>query len=93
MKSLSLVNTSSKSEPADDGHNSPARIAETVRLMRMQEVLELTGMCRSTLYNKLKKAAFVRPIAIGERSIRFSEAEVYAWIKERMDARAGGTHG
>jgi prophage regulatory protein len=67
------------------------------RLLKISEVVVLTGMCRSSVYNRLRDGDFVRCVKVGPRSIRFPESEVRAWIaklllerdtKGAQDARA-----
>ena len=76
-----------RSEPLAADIHSTARFAPFDRLLPMPEVLKLTAMSRSTLYNKLRVGEFVRPVATGQRSIRFLESEVRAWIQERVAQR------
>ncbi|MFS2162497.1 helix-turn-helix transcriptional regulator [Variovorax sp. Varisp62] len=59
----------------------------------MSEVLEITAMSRSTLYNKLRAGEFVRPVETSLRSVRFLESEVRNWIAqlvEERDRKGGG---
>jgi prophage regulatory protein len=58
-----------------------------VHLLTMHEVLVLTGMSRSSLYNRLRDGEFVRPIKIGPRSVRFLASEVAAWVVARVAQR------
>jgi len=76
--------------PACDLHGAtaPQLIRATPnRSLRTREVMEITGLPRSTLYLLLKKGQFVRPAKFGPRLNRYSEAEVLAWIQARMDER------
>jgi prophage regulatory protein len=58
-------------------------------IRRMKAVLELTGLSRATIYNKINPACkhydsnFPKPIKLGERSIGFYAHEVQAWIESR----------
>lgn len=54
------------------------------RLLKIHEVVVLTGMCRSSVYNRLRDGDFVGRVKIGPRSIRFPESEVRRWIAERL---------
>jgi prophage regulatory protein len=55
----------------------------TERLLRVPEVLERTGFCRSTLYNKIKAGGFPAPKELGANSVAFASSEVDAWIDSR----------
>ena len=63
------------------------------RLLKINEVVLITGMCRSSVYNRLREGQFVRSVKVGPRSIRFSESEVRDWISQRLlDRNTGGGH-
>ena len=65
------------------------------RFLRLPEVLERTGLSRSTIYVRLAAGCFPRPVALGGRAVGWIEAEVDEWIRERIaesrfeGARAG----
>jgi prophage regulatory protein len=56
-------------------------------LLTLRQVVAITAMSRSTLYNKLRADEFVRPVRTGLRSIRFLEPEVRMWIEQRVALR------
>jgi len=56
------------------------------RLLRLPEVLRLTGLSRSTLYRKIKAGEFPRPVKLGKRAVGWRESEVIAWINGRPPA-------
>ena len=60
--------------------------AEGDRLIKLPEVLRLTGLSRSTLYRKLKEGDFPRPVQLGKRAVAWRESEVIAWINGRPPA-------
>lgn len=50
-------------------------------LLTVHDVLSITGIrSRNTLYNKIIRGEFPKPIRIGKRQIRFKQSEVQAWI-------------
>ncbi len=65
------------------------------RFLRLPEVMERTGLSRSTIYVRVAAGSFPRPVALGGRAVGWIEAEVEAWVAERIaesrfeDARAG----
>jgi prophage regulatory protein len=61
------------------------------RIVRLQEVRKLTGLSRSGLYRRMKEDAFPRAIGLGGRSVGWLEAEIAAWINQRVEER--GTTG
>ncbi|MFN7040873.1 MAG: helix-turn-helix transcriptional regulator [Acidovorax temperans] len=58
-------------------------VGEDDRLIRLPEVLRLTGMCRSALYNQMALGQFPRSIKIGPRAASWSLNEVRRWIGSR----------
>ena len=53
------------------------------RLLTLGEVIEKTQMSRSTIYALMGKGLFPRPIRVGARSVRWIEAEIVEFIKNR----------
>jgi prophage regulatory protein len=58
------------------------------KLLRLPEVLSLTGLSRSSLYQKIKAKDFPNQVPLGARAVAFSSAAVQKWIEDRI-ARAG----
>lgn len=53
------------------------------RIIRLPEVLELTGLSKSTLYGRVSAGEFPQQKKLGGAKIRavgWSNDEVYAWI-------------
>ena len=60
-----------------------------MKLIRLPVVLEKTGLTRTRLYVLITKSEFVQPVKLSAngRAIAFPEAEVDAWIADRMAQR------
>lgn len=56
------------------------------RLIRIKEVCRITGLSKSTLYAKIADGSFPRSVQLIERCVAWNEADVDAWIQERIDA-------
>ena len=54
------------------------------RILRLETVLERTGLCRSTLYRKMEKGAFPEQIRIAARCVGWRESAVADWIRNPM---------
>ncbi len=54
--------------------------ATTDRLLRLSEVLTLTGLARTTIYRKMRDGSFPEPLKIGARAVRWPESEIAAWL-------------
>jgi prophage regulatory protein len=57
------------------------------KLIRLQSVLDRTGLSRSSCYELMAAGKFCQPVKIGPRAIAFSETEVEAWINARLSER------
>jgi prophage regulatory protein len=57
------------------------------RILRRAQVEETTGLPPSTIYDKISKGTFPRPIKLGKRSVGWIEAEIVAWQKARIAER------
>ncbi|HEY0179820.1 MAG TPA: AlpA family transcriptional regulator [Dokdonella sp.] len=57
------------------------------RLIRLPEVLRLTGLGKSQVYALAKAGKFPTPIKLSERCSAFEESEIRAWIAERIAER------
>ena len=77
---------------------SPTEITQAPRrLLRLKQVLDRTGLPKSTMYSRISAGTFPKQVPIGS-SVRWLESEVEAWIQalveERDHARqCGGTSG
>ena len=56
----------------------------TTRLLRRRQVEALTGLKRSTIYQRLAEGTFPKQIHLGPRSVGWLASEVNAWIAERI---------
>lgn len=57
------------------------------RLLRRPEVLSMTGMATSTLYDAMARDAFPRPVKIGRRAVGWPESDLARWLDERKAER------
>ena len=63
-----------------------------MRIIRLKEVIDSTGLARSTIYKYIGEGTFPKPVSLGDRCIGFVENEVQDWILARIEERdlAGG---
>ena len=54
------------------------------RFLKLKEVMNITGIARSTIYFWMKQRLFPTPIKLGERSIGWLEADIESWMDERI---------
>jgi prophage regulatory protein len=58
-----------------------------MRVMRLKEVLDTTGLSRSTIYKYIADGDFPKPVTLGERCVGWVESEVYDWLLARIEER------
>ncbi|MBB6189006.1 AlpA family phage regulatory protein [Rhodanobacter sp. MP7CTX1] len=56
----------------------------TIRLLRLRDVLARTGLSRSGLYEIASKEGALRPVKLGRRASAWIEQEVTQFIEERI---------
>lgn len=57
------------------------------RLIRIQTVINLTGMSRSTIWRKVKAKTLPQPVRLGDSSAAWLLDEIESWIDERVAER------
>lgn len=60
---------------------------EPRKIIRLDEVREMTGLGKTTLYRKMDRDEFPRQIPLGARSVGWYEDEVQDWIRQRKHLR------
>lgn len=77
--------------------NSPSLIGGVVgvnlhmRIMRLKEVIEKTGLSRSTVYNFISQGKFPIQIVMGAWSVGWVDTEVDEWLSLRIELRDSST--
>lgn len=57
------------------------------QILRLQSVTRRTGLSRSTIYAKISRGEFSRPILLGQRAVGWLEREVERWIQDAIATR------
>jgi prophage regulatory protein len=57
------------------------------KILRFPIVIEKTGLSRSTIYLKVSKGDFPKPISLGPNSVGWLEAEIDKWINSKVSER------
>lgn len=58
-----------------------------MRIIRLKEVMDLTGLARSTIYKFISGDLFPKPISLGDRCVGWLESEVHDWILSKVKER------
>ena len=60
------------------------------KIIKLPKTKSLTGLSRSTIYNRISENRFPRQVNLGGRSVGWVESEVLEWIDKRIVERDGG---
>ena len=60
-----------------------------MRVLRLREVMHLTGLSRSTIYVYMNNERFPKSINLGARSVGWIEHEIEEWIEDKVRLRSG----
>lgn len=66
---------------------APPRSRDSIRLLRLPQVMEVVGLSRSTIYQLQEEGRFPKRIKLATRAVGWVEAEIQAWIAERISQR------
>jgi prophage regulatory protein len=64
------------------------RVDGSRRLLRLDVVMEMTGLSRSSIYRAMDLGTFPRAVNISPRAVGWNELAVTRWIEERLGAAA-----
>lgn len=59
------------------------------RILRINAVLDITGLSRSTMYRKIAAGSFPKPVKIAERCAGWRLSAVTAWLHNPIFYEAG----
>ena len=66
--------------------NSVAPLASPMfQVLRLPQVCQVTGLCRSMIYQLEAEQRFPRRIKIGLRAVGWIEGEVQGWLAEQVE--------
>lgn len=52
--------------------------------LRRAQVEARTGLPRSTIYDRMKKGSFPKPINLGKRTVAWLSTDIDAWIGQQV---------
>lgn len=59
----------------------------SLRLLRLEQVCEMTGLRRSMVYQLEAELRFPKRVKLAARAVGWVEREVHAWMVARIEAR------
>lgn len=59
---------------------------ETERLLRLREVMRITGLCRSAIYQYIKEGKFPSQVKLGEgsRAVAWVASQINEWVRRQI---------
>lgn len=57
------------------------------KIYRLPQVISLTGLSRSSIYLRISKEEFPRPVKLGRRAVGWPEDTIIAWQSRMMEAQ------
>ena len=54
------------------------------KVLRLPAIKEQTGLSRSTIYLRIKKGNFPKPISLGDRAVGWLEKDINDWLEQRI---------
>ncbi|ELX4206463.1 AlpA family transcriptional regulator [Vibrio vulnificus] len=64
-----------------------------MRLIRLKEVMHVTGLARATIYKYMNEGNFPKSVSLGGRATAWEISEIEDWILERLRERDEGIDG
>ncbi len=54
------------------------------KILRLPAVKDQTGLSRSTIYLRIKKGDFPKPISLGDRAVGWLEKDIDDWLEQKI---------
>ena len=58
-----------------------------MRIIRLKETIDSTGLARSTIYKYIGEGTFPKPVSLGDRCVGWVDGEIHDWILARIEER------
>jgi prophage regulatory protein len=55
------------------------------RILRLRNVIDRTGLSRSTVYQRVSEGRFPKPVSLGARAVGWVESEIEEWIGNQIE--------
>ncbi len=56
----------------------------TIKILRLRQVKEITGISRSSIYLRMKEGTFPQSVSLGPRAIGWSSNSIDQWVNDRI---------
>jgi len=58
-----------------------------MKIIRLKQVMETTGLARSTIYKFIAAGTFPKSVPLGGKSVGWVDEEIQEWVKAKIDER------
>lgn len=65
-------------------HTETIDLPDEIEFIKLPEVLRLTGVGTTKLYDMVKTGVFPAQVRLGERSVAWIKSEVLEWSRDRV---------
>lgn len=66
---------------------NPRHRNSIMRFIKLKEVMNCTGLGRSTIYKYMANNQFPKTVSLGGRAVAWVESEVHDWMLKKLEAR------
>ncbi len=57
------------------------------KILRLKQVIEITGLSKSTIYRWIKANQFPKPINLSHVSVGWLCSDIQEWVQSKIEAR------
>jgi prophage regulatory protein len=57
------------------------------QIIKLPSVINIAGISRTSIYNRIEDGTFPKQISLGERSVGWIKSEILEWIDSRIRER------
>jgi prophage regulatory protein len=58
-----------------------------MKLIKLKQVMDCTGLARSTVYKFMADGQFPKPVKLGSKMVAWVESEIQEWVNEKIANR------
>lgn len=58
-----------------------------MRVIKLKDVIDTTGLSKSSIYAYMVRGEFPKPIQLGPRAVAWVEEEVQGWLTSKLEQR------
>ena len=67
-------------------HQQQQSTSPSLAILRLPTVKACTGLSRSTIYLRVSKNTFPKPVSLGGRAVGWINSEIQQWLEQRIEA-------